>query len=186
MKYSILFLNYDPDDKLAEMTKDTLYRVVKNSRGQDYELIILDRKGIETDQNRGLAQARGEYIVFVCNDMVLDDPQWLQKLAVPDQITSWRSSVSHWGFHEIDCSLFCIPRPVFEKVGYFDTAYQGNYGYSDNDYLMRAHRLGIPLVGVPIDARHLEMQTFKQYPLDGGNSTSVNKEYFKKKFNLAI
>lgn len=168
------------------MTAENLYRVVKNSRGQDYEIIVLDRKGIETDQNRGLLQARGEFIIFVCNDMVLDDPEWLQKLTVPGVITSWRSSVSHWGFKEVDASLWCIPREVYEKVGDFDTAYQGAYGYSDNDYLMRAHLAGVELRGVDVKAEHLIRKTFSVYPLEGGNDMSRNKEYFKKKFNLDI
>lgn len=179
-------MNYDPDDKLSEMTKDTLYRIIKNSRGQDYELIILDRKGVETDQNRGLQTARGDFIVFVCNDMVLNDPTWLQKLAVPGVITSWRSSVSHWGFKEVDASLWCIPREVYEKVGLFDEQYMGSYGYSDNDYLMRAHLAGIELRGVDIQAEHLVRKTFSVYPLKGGNNTDRNKAIFSKKFNLDI
>lgn len=186
MKYSILFLNYDPEERLSDMTKESLYRIIKNSRGQDYELIILDRKGIETAQNRGLEIARGDYIVFFCNDIMLDDKEWLNKLGVPNTITSWRASVSHWGFHELDFSLICLPRTVVEKVGSFDEAYMGSYGYSDNDYLMRAHLLGIPFQDVGIRATHLERQTFNQYPLSENNDTSINRAYFNSKFGLNV
>lgn len=186
MKYSILFLNYDPEEKLSEMTRENLYRIVKNSRGQDYELLILDRKGIETDLNRGLEMARGDYIIIFCNDIVLDDKNWLNVLGVSNTITSWKSSISHWGFKELDASLWCIPRSVIKKVGLFDIAYQGAYGYSDNDYLMRAHLLGIPFQDVGIRATHLERQTFNQYPLSGHNDTSKNRTYFNSKFGLNV
>lgn len=186
MKYSILFLNYDPEEKLSDMTKENLYAIVKNSRGQDYELIVLDRKGIETDLNRGLQTARGDYIVIFCNDIVLFDKEWLNKLAIPDTITSWKASVSHWGFQEVDASLWCLPRSVIKRVGLFDTEYEGRYGYSDNDYLMRAHLLGIPFMEVPIRARHLERQTFNEYPLEDENDMSKNKAIFNKKFGLNV
>ncbi len=179
-------MNYDPEEKLSEMTRESLYRLVKNSRGQDYELIVLDRKGVETDQNRGLQTAHGNYIVFFCNDIMLDDKEWLNKLAVPDIITSWRKSVSHWGAEEVDFSLVCIPRTVYEKVGELDTAYEGSYGYSDSDYLMRAKQLGIQLLETPIKAHHLERQTFNVYPQSNNNDMSRNKALFEAKFNIKI
>lgn len=187
MKYSILFLNYDPEHKLCETIKTCLHSVVSNSTGHDYEIIVLDRKGVHEEINRGFRQARGEYLVILSNDVVIKN-NWLDHLGVPDTITSWRASVASFDkkypWNELDCSLVCIPRSVQEKVGFWDTNFAGGYGYDDNDYLYRASKLGIPMKQVPVEIEHKTSMTYNAYNLRHQAGMDKNKAYLYKKHNL--
>ncbi len=184
MKYSILYLNYDPEHKLCDMVKNSIHSIICNSVGHDYELIILDRKGLNEEMNRGFLQARGDYIIMCANDVYLEDNKWLDKIAIPGTITGWHSADGEFYKDAVDFSaLFCIPRDVREKVGLIDTNFTG-YGYNDDDYFFRAKKLGIPFIVTPIRLTHLQMQTFKAYNEDTASDLKRNREYFLKKHNL--
>lgn len=180
MKYTIFFLYYDPEEKLAEMTKDSLYSVIRNSIDRDYEIIVLDRKGLYQEFNRGSKIARGEYYIFYANDVIMQDPNWLEKLCIPNTITGAWETIGPTGDKEVDGSVFCVPRDIWDKVGDWDESFVG-YGWSDQDYLQRARDLSIPLAGGNIKMKHLENQTYKAYGLNIKEEVEANKERFYKK-----
>lgn len=188
MKYSILFLNYDPEEKLSDISKENLYRIVKNSRGQDYEIMVLDRPGVNKDLNRGFRESRGDYIVIFSNDIVLDDPNWLNVLAVPDTITSFKSTVSKWDNEmlrpELDASMSCYPRSVWNKVGEWDEDFDGGYGYADNDFFYRAWLAEVPLQEVSIKLTHLTSATYNAYNMKGEAGIGFNHDLILKKHKL--
>lgn len=181
MKYSILLRHFDPDHKLCEMAKECMHSIISNSTGEDYEIIVLDRPGIAGDFNRGFAQARGEYIVVVANDCIIQDPDWLKKFPIPGTITGWRESSGEFNKDIVDFSAaFCIPREVWARIGDFDTGFEG-YGYEDDDFFYRAKQLGIPFQVVPVKLVHNESATFKAYNRDMNADLIKNRAYFYQK-----
>lgn len=184
MKHSILFMNFDPEERLADMTMRSLYSVVKNSRGKEYELLVLDQPGWIPSVNHACQNvARGDYFIIFSNDVILNDPDWLAKLCIPHTITGVQDTVGPDGKPEVDGSILCIPRSVFEAVGLFDDQFVG-YGYSDNDYLTRARGLGIAIKGAGITSTHLEAQTYKAYDLLQQAEVERNRDYFRTKHGL--
>lgn len=181
MKFTILFRHFDPEHKVCELAKESLHAIVSNSIGHGYEIIVLDREGIAEDFNRGLKQARGEYIVVVANDCIIQDRHWLDNLPVPNTITGWRASSGEFNKDIVDFSAaFCMPKEVADKIGEFDTNFKG-YGYEDDDYFYRAKQLGIPFLVVPLKLVHHESSTFKAYDRDMNADLIRNREYFYKK-----
>lgn len=181
MKFSILFRNFDPEHKVCDLAKESLHSIVSNSTGHDYEIIVLDRPGISEDFNRGLKQARGEYIVVIANDCIIQDGHWLDNFPVPRTITGWRASSGEFNKDIVDFSAaFCMPKAVAEQIGEFDTGFVG-YGYEDDDYFYRAKKLGIPFLVVPLKLTHHESSTFKAYERDMNADLIKNREYFYKK-----
>lgn len=180
MKYTIFFLYWDPENKLGDMTRDSLYSIVKNSKGRDYEIIVLDRKGLYEEFNRGATIGHGDYFIQFANDVILDDPDWLEKLCIPDTITGAWETVGPTGDKEVDGSVFCIPRSVWNKIGDWDVNFKG-YGWADQDYLQRARDLGVSLAGTGIRMKHLENQTYKAYGTNIKEEVDANKEYFYSK-----
>lgn len=186
MKFTILFRHFDPEHKMCDLAMGSLHSVVSNSTGHDYELIVLDRPGIAADFNRGLAQARGEYIVVVANDCIIEDPKWLDKFPVPGTITGWRYSSGEFNKGIVDFSAaFCMPKEVADRIGEFDTGFVG-YGYEDDDYFYRAKKLDIPFLEVPVKLKHHESSTFKIYERDMNADLVRNREYFYKKHHPFI
>jgi glycosyltransferase involved in cell wall biosynthesis len=181
MKFTILFRNYDPEHKVCDLANRSIHSVLANSTGHDYEIIVLDRKGIAADFIRGLKQARGEYVVIVANDVIIEDPEWLDKMAVPDRITGWRESHSEFYEGTVDFSAaFCVPKHIAEKIGEFDTGFVG-YGYEDDDWFYRARKLGVEFQVVPVKLTHHETATFKAYNEDITGQLKRNREYFYQK-----
>lgn len=184
MKYSILFLNWDPDHKLCEIIKESLHSIISNSIGYDYELIILDRLHLRAEINRGFKVARGEYMIVISNDVIIKN-KWLDFMAVPGTITSWRATKSSWIpdqlTDELDCSCFCVPKSVWEKVGDWDENFGDRYGYDDNDYLYRATKLDVPLLEVGVKLEHITSSTFNQYRPDKNSDMGINHDYILRK-----
>lgn len=181
MKFTILFRHFDPEHKLCDLAMKSMHSIISNSTGHDYEIIVLDRKGIAADFNRGIEQARGDYIVIIANDCIIEDPQWLDKFPVQDTITGWKESSGEFNQGIVDFSAaFCMPRNIAYRIGDFDTGFEG-YGYEDDDYFFRARKLGIPFQVVPVKLYHLESSTFKAYERDMNVDLIRNREYFYKK-----
>lgn len=164
-KYSILFLAYDPEAKLTDMINNSLESLKQSSIGYDYELLIDSEGGGSTKAiNRLFLKAKGEYLVLVCSDTFIEDPNWLQQLSIPKTITTYKLDTFH-----IDNSLFanfsciCIPKDIQEQIGLMDERFNDGYGYDDNDYCRRASLLGIPQIEVPIKVTHLGSATFNTY-----------------------
>lgn len=189
MKYTILLLNYDPEHKMCDMIKNCLHSIVSHSIGHDYEIIVLDRKGLQKEINRGFKQARGQYVILTANDVMIEN-NWLDHFAVPGHITSFHASTSNWNpekmTNELDFSCICFPKEVLEKVGEYDENFDGGYGYCDNDYLYRASMLGIPFLQVPVKVKHLMSKTFENYKDLGKDEKGMGKnhDYILRKHKL--
>lgn len=166
MKYSILVMAYDPDGVLTEMTSRCVESVISNSKGKEYELFVdFDTGGVEKKVNRFYERARGEYLIFLNNDSVISDPEWLDKLCIPDTITS-NKFVTFFldGLEEPEMGLCSIPKNVQERVGLFDERFNEGYGFSDNDYMRRARLARVPFEKVDIPGfTHEGSKTFSTY-----------------------
>lgn len=188
VKYSIVFLNYDPENR-KDFVPLCLKSVIESSVGYAYELIrIRDVEGYVRAVNAGLRQAKGEFIFIVNDDVVIDDPKWLEKMAMPGIITSWRVNKFHiTGEMILDGACYCIPREVYEKLGDFDERYAEGYGCDEVDYWFRAKEKDIPMIGVSVNLKHLENKTYQTYFSEKKNwMTERNEELFRAKWKNRI
>ena len=187
MKYSILIALHDPENKVTGMTKACIDSIERNSK--DYELLVLQGDGHRkvSYTNELWKQAIGEYLILVGNDVIIDDKNWLEKLAIPDTITSAWIHPNHFN-HEpfIDFALCCVPRNVLDKVGYLDEQFADGYGYDDNDWSHRARLLNIPQVAITVRATHVESGTYNVYftKEEKKKLQDRNWELYKLKWNL--
>jgi GT2 family glycosyltransferase len=186
MKYSIIFLEYDPERKLVDMTTRSLKSIIINSEGEDFELLhIRDGGSYIEASNRGLKLAKGDYIISVSNDVVIMDRDWLKKYTV-DGLSGFRFTPFHiTGEMRPDFAVWGIDRKSFERVGLMDEAYSKGCGYEDDDYIFMAKKAGVPLVNTEAKIVHLENQTFsKLFSEKRIEMMERNKLIFKTKWNL--
>lgn len=185
MRYSILVPSYDPQGEKIDMVTNLLRSIDTNSVGEDYE-IILRKNGpsyVES-HNDALKSARGDYLVILNDDVLIEDKQWLQKLTKPDTITS-----SGTGTFVLDNSptwnfdVWCMPRNIFKKIGYFDEAFKDGFNYEDNDYIFRAKELNIPFEKVELVYKHFGGETYTRYYKDK-ELAEHNKQVFIKKWKM--
>lgn len=187
IKYSILVTAYDPDKKLTDMTDACVKSIKDNSEGRDYELIVLrDHLGLQSAYNTLFNQAKGQYLIVVPNDTVIESTDWLELLAVPDTITSWHiGTFLLTGHKEPDGGVTCYPRNVIDKVGLYDEKFDEGYGFGDNDWFHRADLLGINLLEVPVKLKHQGNTTYMTYwPEKKEEMYKHNEDYFKEKWNI--
>lgn len=165
MKYSIVFPSYDPDRKRDELIARSLFSVVANSEGHDYEIIpVRNVKGFTTAVNTGFAKATGDYLIMVADDVVIEDPAWLKKMAVPNAITAWRMVPFFLTGEQMpDAACWGMSRGVYQKIGPMDDIFAEGYGFDDNDYWWRAKQLGIELVDANVQLYHKENDAYNQY-----------------------
>lgn len=124
--------------------REILARCVKSLSGHD-ELIVVSnwREGYAKPINKGLAIARGEFLL-VMNDDIYQTSGNLKDLCNPEAVTSPlinERAQDFWG------CCFCIPRWVYEKVGGLDEGYEISY-FDDDDYIMTLKAAGIPMRSV--------------------------------------
>jgi glycosyltransferase involved in cell wall biosynthesis len=164
-EHSIVYLDYDPENRMVEMREKSRKCLENSLEGRkDYEMItITDGTCWANSVNRGLERARGRFIHFVSNDVMIEDPSWIEKLAIPSTVTSWSArTFVLTGAVELDMALFCIPREVRDTVGGIDERYSG-YGFDDDAALRKIRRAGFETRVNPVKATHLHSQTFKAY-----------------------
>jgi len=130
---------YEVDSEKPEV----LRKCVKSMKGYD-ELILVWNDGIGYAKaiNKGLALARGKYMV-VSNDDILLKKGSLRDLCVPGAVVSPKVNgqlQDFWG------CMFCVPRSVYEKVGGLSEIYEISY-FDDDDYQFTLKQAGIPMIG---------------------------------------
>lgn len=102
-------------------------------------IIVNNGEGYAKAVNRGLALAKGDYLIVATNDTEwqfgklenLCDPKAIVAPLVNGQETQW-------------ACFFGMPRRLYEVVGGFDEHYQLGY-YEDNDYGLRVEKAGFGL-----------------------------------------
>lgn len=183
MKYTILFFCFDPERKLTEITKGSLMSIIENSGGRDYDIRIMDHPGFIKEVNRGFNTSTSDYTILYSNDVFLRDPDWLEKMTIPDTVTGVVDTVGPTGEPEVDGPILCIPKNVWNAVGDWDENFKG-YGWADQDYYYRVRKAGFSLRGADVKILHLESQTYNAYDLRTQEDMEANKQYFLKKHNL--
>jgi len=121
---------------------------------------------------------------------MIEDPDWLETMAVPETVTSWApETFVLTGQMKLETSLWCIPRNVYEAVGgyVYDEEFNGGYGFLDDDFLARARIAGFTIAVKPVRAQHLQGQTFRSYydQEEFRRRYDRNMEIFKKKWDHA-
>ncbi len=183
---SIVLADYDPQNKLVPMRDECKARIKKFSKGFECELLLADEKGVNKSINSTINKLSGEWIILMGNDVMINDPEWINKLCVPKQITGWKwTTFNLTQTPELEFSLVGFSREVWNKVGDFDEFYDGGYGYDDNDWLYRARQIGIKQeIADHLDVNHLENMTHKTYRniSEFGIMNERNRSYFIEKW----
>ena len=189
MKFSIIIPCYDPDNKRPDTIQKCLLSIVKNS--YDYVLIpILNVTGFPRAVNAGLKRAEkvnSQFIIILNDDVEIKDPYWLDKLAQPNVISSWRLHPFYLTQEIVpDGACWCMPRNIFNEIGYLDEQFSKGYGFEDSDYWYRAKEKNILFYNAKVKLKHIEREAFKMYYPNGKDDEMLkyNRELFLKKWQL--
>lgn len=185
MLYSIVFLNYDPK-KVKAWTKGTLEKVIDCSKGKDYELIeINDVLGYANAVNEGIKKSKGEYVFILNDDIILEDNEWLEKMAKENAITSWRKNPFYMNQELVpDGACYCIHSNVIRVIGLLDPQFGEGYGCDEIDYFYRAKEAGFDLLEAPVKLSHMENRTYQSeyFKAQKEAMTMKNVELFYQKW----
>lgn len=183
--FSIIFLNYDPENKKDWIDKNKQL-IFQASVGFNYEFIeIKNVEGYVNAVNEGFKQAKGKYLIICNDDIEVHDSLWLQKLKTDDGISSFMFQRFYMnGFELPDAACFCLSRETQEKIGLLDQQFAEGYGCDDIDYFFRALELGIPIINAQIHIQHKQNQTYKLYFSSKKEQMTLrNVELFYKKWH---
>lgn len=185
VKYSIIIPIYDPAGKMKHIIDRCLESVLKSSLGCRYEIVqVRNVRGFPVAVNKGLKKAKGDYLVVLNDDVEVNDPQWLEKLADENKITSWRLHPFFITQRLVpDGACWAMSRTIFKKLGYLDERFAVGYGFEDSDYWMRAEEARIEFKDAHVDLIHLENKTFRTYHENDKNQmTELNHSLFLQKW----
>ncbi len=119
---------------------DMLDDCVKSLDGySELVLVVNDGIGYGKSFNKGFRLAKGDFIIAVSNDTILEKGN-LQDLCDNTAVTY--SENAQWG------CFFCLPRWVLSQIGGFDERFTTAF-FEDDNYLSRLRRAGIPYRRVP-------------------------------------
>lgn len=187
MKYSILVPIWDPKNKLTEIINLCLDSIKKYSKDKDYELLVdSEPGGYGRAMNRMIKQAKGEYLICLASDIIINENNWLEKFTNNETITTFQLVPFIHNGELYPDTVYGIPKSIQEKIGLFDEQFSDGYGYDDNDYFHRARLLNIQFTVVPLQLSHLGSQTFDMYYGKEGKKdmTYKNKLLYIKKWKL--
>ena len=141
MKLSVIIPYMEIDEGKRQVLADT----VESFTGADEIVVVSNwREGYAKPINKGLAIARGDFLL-VMNDDLTWDFQSLKRLCDPAAVTSPivnGKDQPFWG-----CA-FCIPRWVYDTVGGLYEGYKISY-FDDADYYNSLIKAQIPVHSVP-------------------------------------
>ncbi len=185
LKYSIIYLNYDPENR-KDWTEETMELLKDNTQGYNVEIIeVKDVEGYANAVNEGFRRATGDYLVVMNDDFYIGDPIFLVKLAsFQNSITSWRMVPFYMNQQEYpDGALWGLYKKDQEKIGLMDEEFGKGYGCDEVDYFYRAKELGVDWNKIQMNARHGENKTYQAYfkPMKE-DMTAQNVWRFKKKW----
>lgn len=124
-----------------------LKRCTDSLIGHD-ELIVVSnwKEGYAKPINKGLAIARGEYMLVMNDDVILLEGD-LKELCDPMAVTSPLVNGERPSTGIFGC-VFCIPRWVYEQTGGLWEGYEISY-FDDDDFIMTLKQSNIPMKSVP-------------------------------------
>jgi GT2 family glycosyltransferase len=119
--------------------RDLLKNTCKTFTGADEIIIVSNwREGYAKPINKGLAIAKGDFIV-VMNDDLTWDGKSLKRLCDPEAVVSPMVNGRPQDYY--GCA-WCMPRWVYEKMGGMDEGYEISY-FDDEDFWQTMKKLGI-------------------------------------------
>jgi predicted SAM-dependent methyltransferase len=142
--------------------------------------------GTEAALNKGLKEAKGDYLCYLMSDVEVVTPGAFDTMSDTLDLHpefGWVAlSSEHTGFLA-GCSMFT--REAFEKVGLWAEEYESGGGFSDDDYLRRMWKVGYkPHILVGPRCRHAEITATTS--LLGTNEKMKrfkrNQELFRRKY----
>ena len=141
-KVSIIVPYYESDpDKPA-----VLKRLVDSLEGYDEVIVVWnDKMGYAKPINKGLELAKGDFMIVLNDDLVMDRGGSLRDICDVNYVTSPTIDgieQDFWG-----CA-FCIPRWVYERVGGLSEIYRISY-YDDDDYINELRKAKVPMKCMP-------------------------------------
>jgi GT2 family glycosyltransferase len=149
------------------------------------EFIVSDQPGGWAKAvNDGVKQSHGDYIYVINNDLMIEDPAWMDKMAAPNTVTAGSGSpFTLTGDLDLELTLFCVPRNVWDAVGGMDGDYAEGLCYDDNQFLADVRAAGFKTAIIPIAHRHLQSKTLMAYndPIEYERRFFLNRVLFKKK-----
>lgn len=163
-----------PYMEITPEKRDILKRCTDSFIGANEIIIVSNwREGYAKPINKGLAIAKGDFLVVMNDDLIWDGGS-LKRLCDENAVTSPMvngKSQDFWG-----CA-FCIPRWVYEKIGGLDEGYKISY-FEDEHLLVNLMSLGIPTRSVAeVNVTTKGGTTLEQFP-DRDQFFAENKERF--------
>lgn len=172
---------------------DKLDQCLASLEGQYDELIVIDDKigNLSVKINRGLKQAKGDFIIVSNDDVVLEKGS-IRDLCVPNQVVS---PTILGGVNKVfHAHMFCLPRNVYElSVGTLDGwsdykepgFYEGffRFYWDDADYWMKLKANGYdPVKTSSVELRHdhpgWTLGTFQ----NNQQAEDINKQIFVRRW----
>lgn len=148
--------------------------------------------GFSGGNNFGLKYAKGEYILFLNNDVIINHSAWLKKLITPTErnkkliIGYELIKDSGWTIYRNEPHQYlngwCIlaPKEFVDKIGGFDSGF-GLGWFEDVWFCVQAEAMGYKLMEVRTDITHLGSKTIMDGRLRQTPMMRHAQSYFKEK-----
>jgi len=129
----------------ADEGKPSILKRCTDSLSPISELLVIWnwKMGYAKPINKGLALAKGDFIIVMNDDVILTEGD-LDMLCDPEAVTSPLINGRRndfWG------CVFCIPRWVYEKVGGLWEGYEVSY-FDDDDYRNTLEQAGVKMKSI--------------------------------------
>jgi len=194
--YELIVIDNASTDKTPQFLATTSAKVIR----------LEENSGVAPAWNRGIGEAKGEFMAFIHNDVILA-PDWLhntlrqfenpdiwcvsprtsQRLLPPSfssLVTAISKTPSNHIQSNIERSCFVLRSSAIDEVGCFDENFQMHY-YEEADLQLRLTKAGHPPVqATNVAVHHFESRTTISIPGFISKYLSRNWTYFHEKWNL--
>ena len=144
-----------------------------------------DNRGFAAANNQGLAQATGDIIVFLNNDIEAPAPAWLEQVErdVEVGVLAGPSLQYRHGIAYIEGYCIAGRREVWEQLGGWPADLPGMY-WEDNILCLQAQRAGIRLKATNWPVWHFSNYTSRQTP-GAYDHSAANERVFLEMLSCA-
>lgn len=158
-----------------------------------YTLIESKNLGYGTGCNLGYSKAKGDYIIFMNNDVVIKDPNWLKTLTseadksvVGPQLVTFNEYTEFMGKCTPYLNGWCVAssRKIWEDIAEEGKVFDENFFlyFEDVEVSQRASLKGYELKEVNCGIEHLVSRSSKNTPVE--KYTQESQQYFLNKAML--